>query len=87
VLKQRSDLDGAEVMHRKALEINEKLGCLEGIADQYGNLGIVLKQRGDLDGARKLWTKARDLYQKIGMPHKVEEIQGWLDETDESKQA
>ncbi|MBI4504273.1 MAG: DUF4062 domain-containing protein, partial [Chloroflexi bacterium] len=35
VLHVRGDLDGAEQMHRKALEINERLGRLEGMASQY----------------------------------------------------
>ena len=28
-------------MYRKALELNEALGRKEGMANQYGNLGIV----------------------------------------------
>ncbi|HBS28608.1 MAG TPA: hypothetical protein DEB06_03955, partial [Phycisphaerales bacterium] len=50
VLKTRGDLDGAEAMFRKSLEINERLGRPEGMANQYGNLGVVLQTRGDLDG-------------------------------------
>ena len=67
-------------MYRKGLEIDEKLGRLEGMASKYGNLGLVFRTRGDLEEARKLWTKARDLYAKIGIPHMIEEVQGWLDE-------
>ncbi len=67
-------------MHRKSLEIEEKLGRLEGMANHSSNLGLIFEARGDVDEARKLWTKARDLYTKIGMPHRVEEMQGWLDE-------
>jgi hypothetical protein len=66
-------------MLRKSLEINEKLGRLEGMANQYGNLGAVAKERGDLVEARKLWIKARDLFEKIGMPHKVAQAQRLLD--------
>ena len=39
----RGDLDGAEQMHRKSLEIDERLGRLDGMASQYGNLGILLQ--------------------------------------------
>ncbi|MCH8805798.1 MAG: tetratricopeptide repeat protein, partial [Planctomycetes bacterium] len=77
--KARGELDEAERMHRKALEINEKLGRLEGMAIQYANLGGVQEQRGDLAGARKLGTKARDLYARIGMPRMVAQMQSALD--------
>ena len=55
------------------------LGRLEGMAIQYGNLGIIFATRGELDEAGKRWTKARDLYAKIGMPQMVEKHQRWLD--------
>ena len=80
VMKIRGDLDGAEAMCRRALEIDEKLGSLEGMANQYGNLGIVMKTRGDLDGARTMWRKSRDLYAKLGAQHMVDRVQGWIDE-------
>ncbi len=57
VLKVRGDLDGAEQMYRKALEIDERLGRLEGLANHYGNLGNVLQVRGDLDGAEQMYRK------------------------------
>ena len=66
-------------MHKKSLAIDEKLGRQEGMASQYGNLGIIAKDRGDIGRARELWTQARDLFAKIGMPHRVETVQGWLD--------
>ena len=37
----RGDLDEAEKMLRKSLEINERLGHLEGMAIQYCNLGLI----------------------------------------------
>jgi len=79
VLKTRGDLDGAEAMFRKSLEINEKLGRLEGMASQYGNLGLVLHTRGDLDGARENWSKSRDLFARLGARHMVERVQNWID--------
>ena len=48
----RGDVDGAEAMQRKALEIDEKLGRLKGMAIRYANLGLLMKERGDQDGAR-----------------------------------
>ncbi|MFN0141517.1 MAG: tetratricopeptide repeat protein [Pyrinomonadaceae bacterium] len=80
----RGEIDRAEKMVKKSLAINEKLGRLEGMANQYANLGSVAEDRGDLDGARALLAKSRDLFSKVGMPHKVKELQGWLDELPES---
>ena len=80
----RGDLERAEEMHRKALEIDEKLGLLEGMAGDYANLGTVFKNRGDVEQARELWVKARELYERIGMPHRVEKVQGWLDDLSRS---
>ena len=76
----RGDLDEAERLFNEALELNRKLGSLEGQANQLGNLGIIAEERGDLAQAAALWTEARDLYARIGMPHRVELVQGWLDE-------
>ncbi len=68
VLRKRGDLDGAEGMHRKALQIEEKLGRPTGMADTYGNLGIVLDKRGDLDGAEAMHRKALEINKKLGRP-------------------
>jgi hypothetical protein len=69
-------------MHRKSLEIEEKLGRLEGMASDYANLGVVREARGDVAGARHYWVKARDLFARIGMPHMVKQVQEWLDGLD-----
>jgi len=66
VMRTRGDLDGAEAMYRKALEINEKLGLLEGMAIQYGNLGIVMGIRGDLEGAEAMYRKSLVIDEKLG---------------------
>ena len=66
IYRKRGDLDKAEEMHRKALEINEKLGRLEGIARQYGNLGLIYQTRGDLDKAEEMYKKALEIDKKIG---------------------
>ncbi|MGD2110971.1 MAG: tetratricopeptide repeat protein, partial [Phycisphaerae bacterium] len=83
IYQTRGDLDQAEKMHRKSLAIEEKLGRLEGMAIQYGNLGTVYEQRGDVATAREYWTKARDLFEQIGIPHEVEKVQAWLDELED----
>ena len=82
-MQTRGDPDGAEAMYRKALGINEKLGRLEGIAINYGDLGNVMSTRGDLDGARELWTKSRDLFARLGAQHMVDQMQGLIDELPE----
>ena len=66
-------------MNQKTLAISEKLGWQEGIANSFGNLGRICEDRGQVKEAWQLWTKARDIYAKIGMPHRVKEVQGWLD--------
>lgn len=66
-------------MYKKSLEIYERLGLQEGIANSYSNLGLINHWRGEPDKARGYWEKARDLYKKIGMPHMVKKIQEWLD--------
>ena len=59
-------------------------GRLEGLANQYANLGVIYEVRGDLDEARDLWIKSRDLFQKIGIPHMVSKVEGWLDGLNDS---
>ena len=60
------NLEQAEAMHSKALEIEEKLGRLEGLAAQYGNLGNVYQTRGDLDAAEAMHKKSLAIEEKLG---------------------
>ena len=60
------DLDRAEQMFRKAMEIDEKLGRMEGVATQSGNLGLIYQTRGDLDRAEQMHRKALEIDEKIG---------------------
>ena len=53
-------------MFREALEINEKLGRLEGMAIQYGNLGLVHETRGELDEAGRMLRKSLEISEKVG---------------------
>ncbi|MHC4540155.1 MAG: tetratricopeptide repeat protein [Planctomycetota bacterium] len=66
IYQTRGDLDKAEQMLTKSLEIEEKLGRLEGMASQYGNLGLIYRTRGDLDKAEKMHTKALEIEEKLG---------------------
>ncbi len=66
VYRIRGDLDEAEAMHRKALEIHKELGWLEGMANQYGSLGLIYCTGGDLDKAQEMHRKALEIYEKLG---------------------
>lgn len=78
IARTRGDLGVAEDFHKRALEINERLGRLEGQAKQLGNLGIVAKTRGDLDAAKLNWRKAWALCRQIGIPHMEAQLARWL---------
>ncbi|MCP4594138.1 MAG: tetratricopeptide repeat protein, partial [bacterium] len=64
--RTRGDLDRAEEMFRKSLEIEEKLGRLEGMASDYGNLGVIHRTRGDLDQAEEMHRKALEINEELG---------------------
>lgn len=53
-------------MHQKALQINENLGHLEGMATNYGNLGLIYHTHGDLDKAETFHRKALEIDEKLG---------------------
>jgi len=62
----RGDLDEAKKILQKALEIEEKLGRLEGMAIQYGNLGLIHETRGDLDKAEQMHNKSLEISEQLG---------------------
>ena len=66
IYKTRGVLEQAEAMHRKALQINEKLGRLEGVAGDYGNLGAIYATRGDLEQAEAMYRKSLQIDEKLG---------------------
>lgn len=81
----RGDLDQAEQMHRKALEIDKRLGNQEGMAQEYGNIGSILLKRNNKEGARGLWMKARQIYSTMGVRDKLTLVRSMLDELDAKK--
>ena len=85
IYQTKGDLDKAEEMHLKSLEIDKKLGRLEGMAIDYANLGLIYKQRGDIGKARVYREKAVGLYKKIGIPHMVENVEGLIEEIRKGK--
>ncbi|MEL6330021.1 MAG: tetratricopeptide repeat protein, partial [Planctomycetota bacterium] len=74
----RGDLDEAMRLFGEALEINKRLGSLEGQAIQLGNMGLVAQTRGDLDEARRLWDEALGLFTKIGAKPQIEQTERLL---------
>ena len=71
IYETRGDLDKAEEMLLKALDINETLGILERMATNYGNLGVIYQMRGDLDNAEEMLSKALDINEKLGSLEKM----------------
>ncbi|HTQ10025.1 MAG TPA: tetratricopeptide repeat protein [Fimbriimonadaceae bacterium] len=68
LFQMRGDLNEAEAMFRKALEISEKFGRPDTVASCYDHLGVVLKTRGDLGGAEELHRIALELNERLGQP-------------------
>jgi tetratricopeptide (TPR) repeat protein/energy-coupling factor transporter ATP-binding protein EcfA2 len=67
IYRTRGELDKAEQMFRKALEVAEKLGMQEIMANQYGNLGVIYQMRGDLDKAEQMHRKSLEIAGKLGL--------------------
>lgn len=55
--RKRGQLDEAQRVHEKALEIGKKLGLHQVISTQYGSLGLIFRMRGDLEKAEWLVRK------------------------------
>ena len=66
IYQARGELDKAEEMHKKSLEIDEKLDRLEGMVNSYGNLGLIYEMRGELDKAEEIHKKSIDIAEKLG---------------------
>jgi tetratricopeptide (TPR) repeat protein len=74
VLFIQGDLADAEQMYRKSLEIDEKLGRLEGLTNAYLNLGMVLSTQGDLVGAEQMFLKSLDAAERLGSPQPIARV-------------
>ena len=57
--------DRAEEMFGKLLEVEERLGRLEGMASGYANLGAISHRRGDLDRAEEMHRKSLEINEKL----------------------
>ncbi len=66
IYETRGDLDKAEEMFLKILEIHKKLDDKEGQAKDYGNLGPIYKTRGQLDKAEQMFREGLKIDEKLG---------------------
>ncbi len=71
IYKTRGELDKAEEMHNKALEIAEKLGLQDIVAGAYGNLGLIYRRRGELDKAEQMHNKALEIAERLGLQESI----------------
>jgi tetratricopeptide (TPR) repeat protein len=53
-------------MHKKSLEIAERLGLQDVLASEYGNLGVIYGMRGELDKAEEMFTKSLEIEKTLG---------------------
>ncbi len=60
------DLDKAEELVCKSLQIAEQIGCFKNMPSGYGNLGLIYMHRNDLDKAEDCLRRALELYEQIG---------------------
>lgn len=72
-------LQQAEQMFRKILEIDETMNNKEGMASDYGNLGILYHTQGDLKAAQTMYLKSIALFKELNSPNALK-IQQWLNE-------
>ena len=67
-------------MLRKSLEIEERLGRVEGVAGSCYNLALIVGARGDLAAARELLAKALQLFERLRASDHVQMAQQLLDD-------
>ena len=67
IYDERGELDKAEEILLKTLEIDEKLELQEGMANSYSNLGIIYSKRGDLDKAEEMCKKSLEIAERLGL--------------------
>jgi tetratricopeptide (TPR) repeat protein len=53
-------------LYQEALEIDERLGDLQGKAATLHEMAYILRVRGDLDGAMRLYQEALEIFERLG---------------------
>jgi len=71
IYAKRGELNEAERMYGKSLEITEQLGLTKLVAHQYSDLGIIYRRGGNLDKAEKIILKALQLHEELRDPNGV----------------
>ncbi len=78
IYRTRGNLDQAEAMYQKALEVDKALGRKEGMAVDYRNLGSIYETRGHLDRTKIMYRKALALFKAIGAQPQVARTRAYL---------
>ncbi|MGA2091876.1 MAG: tetratricopeptide repeat protein [Sedimentisphaerales bacterium] len=66
IYEMRGVLDKAEEMHKKSLDIAERIGSKEIIAKSYNNLGLIYQDKGELDKAEEMHKKSLEIEKNLG---------------------
>jgi len=72
LLMEKGDLDGAEGMYRRSLNIQEKALGMEhsNVSFSCYNFGLLLKAKGDFDGSKDMFRRSLMIREKtFGMQH------------------
>lgn len=62
---QQGDLEEAERVFDRALEIDERLGDSKGMAANYANIGSICRERGHLGRAEKMFNAALEIDENL----------------------
>jgi tetratricopeptide (TPR) repeat protein len=71
VFIEKEDFSAGEKMFFEALEINKEIGCMEGMAKQYANLGMLYLRRNsethmDLQRSEKMFSESQKINAEVG---------------------
>jgi len=78
VYYERQDLDAAEKMQKKSLEINKELKREKSIASAYISLGCIYYDRGEFSEAELIYNKALAINKKLNNQKSIATIYGNL---------
>ena len=71
---------------RSNWHLDEALGRKVGMANTYGNFGVLYATRGDLDRAEEMYLKSLELFRHIGARRGIEQVEGDLAKLRDQKQ-
>ncbi len=67
ICQTKGQLDRAEEIQKRSLEIDKKLDHIKAMAADYGNLGMIYQKRGEFDKAEEMVEKALKIDEKLGL--------------------